>query len=1056
MANCTRLGISGFYFVLAMVLVSGCKSNEYNENLSGVPEVVDFNYHVKPILSDRCFACHGPDKNALKADLRLDIPEGAIEHTLNSGAHAVVPGNVNKSEAFQRITSADPELHMPPPESGLTITDQEVAIIARWIEQGAEYKPHWAFISPELPETPDVKNEDWVKNPIDHFVLNKLEGKKISPNAIANKETLLRRVTLDLTGLPPTINEIDDFLADQSEGAYEKVVDRLLASPHYGERMALEWMDVARFADSNGYSTDGYRMMWPWRDWVINVFNENMPFDQFITWQIAGDKLPNATKEQRMATAFLRNQKLNAEGGIIPEEFLAEYAFDRTETVSTAFLGLTFQCAKCHDHKYDPISQKEYFQLFSFFNNVNERGLIQRDGNTGPQVLLTTAEVNEKIAFIDEQINNQQRELTRATETIDPLNIKKPQLNLKNGLLVDLPFETMMDGKIKSGIAADEAYGTNGLVALVTGKNGSAVRFTGYDHVNVKNPSFDFDRSDSFSISFWLNSHHENNFMTVLEHSGGKNVAFRGYDIAVVQGFLTFRLISALPANLISISTATPLEKDQWAHFTFVYDGSGRANGVEIYVNGKKEKARILFDQLDKSITNNEQSLSIGGKMDYQVDVKGFGFMDDLKVYNRKLSDLEAEALYSGNKIIGAQVPKESLLNHYLLNVSEKHRDIQQRIKSLRKEKYQMLDTIPTVMVMQDLPQPRPTFVLQRGAYDAPSEQVEPSAPEWLLPFSKDFPDDRLGLAKWLIDKKNPLTARVIVNRYWQLFFGQGIVKTVEDFGSQGALPHHPALLDYMACTFIESGWDLKKLQKQIVLSSTYRQSSRTSIAQREFDPENMLLARGPSHRLQAELIRDCALAASGLLTQKIGGPSAKPYQPEGLWAEKNSFSRILDKYRIDNGEQLYRRGLYTFWRRTSPPPSMLTFDAPTRDLCIVKREGTNTPLQALVLLNDPQFFEAARVLAERVLAEEKELRDQITLAHRLLTGLFPTAAVLNLLEEHYVEQQKQFTQNPDLTDELLSVGRFPINDKLLAPEVSAMSIVCNVIMSFDETIVKR
>ncbi|MDP4678910.1 MAG: DUF1549 domain-containing protein, partial [Cyclobacteriaceae bacterium] len=784
---------------------------------------------------------------------------------------------------------------------------------------------------PESPKIPEVKNDAWIHNPIDNFVLNKLEVQKISPNDQAGKETLLRRVTLDLIGLPPTISEIDNFLADKSDDAYEKVVDRLLSSSRYGERMALEWMDVARYADSHGYSTDGYRMMWPWRDWVIKAFNQNIPFDQFIIWQIAGDKLPNATKEQRLATAFLRNQKLNAEGGIIPEEFLAEYASDRAETVSTAFMGLTFQCAKCHDHKYDPISQKEYFQLFDFFNDVNERGLTQNDGNSGPQVLLTTEEVDEKIAFIDEKIEEQKIQLAKSVDAINLSEIKTPKIDLARGLLIDLSFEKIINGKIKNNIPSKESFSTSGEVELIPGKNGQVVKFTGYDRVNLQNPKLDFDRSDSFSFSFWLSSHHDNNYMPVLLHSSGKNGGYKGYEITVINGYPTIRLINGLPANIISVSTAKPLAKDQWTHFSFVYDGSSSAEGVDIYVNGEKEKGRILFDQLDKSIAIKSNTVSIGGIIDYQVDVKGHGLMDDLKVYNRKLSDIEVVATFSGSKSVPVSTPKESLLQHYLLTTSKRHEEIQQKINTLREEKYQIMDTVTAVMVMQDLPEPRPAFILQRGAYDAPGEQVEPGAPEWILPFSKDFSNDRLGLAKWLVNEQNPLTARVIVNRYWQIFFGQGIVKTVEDFGSQGALPHHPELLDYLSSTFIGSGWDLKKLQKQIVLSSTYQQSSSTSEEQRKADPENQLLARGPSHRLQAELIRDCTLAASGLMTTKIGGPSARPYQPEGLWEEITGNSRILDKYRIDKGEQLYRRGLYTFWRRTSPPPSMITFDAPTR-----------------------------------------------------------------------------------------------------------------------------
>lgn len=1024
-----------------------------------LPGIVDYNFHVKPILSDKCFACHGPDKASQKADLILYTPEGAYtELKENPGHFAIVPGNSRKSKMVERIMATDPEEIMPPPESHLSLSEYEKQLLIKWIKQGATYKPHWAFIPPQKWDVPTVENQEWVENGIDNFVLYKLEKEGVSPNEEADKETLLRRVTLDLTGLPPSIAEVDDFLADEDQQAYEKVVDRLLASPHYGERMALDWLDVARYADSHGYSTDGYRMMWPWRDWVIKAFNENMPFDQFITWQIAGDKLPNATKEQRLATAFLRNQKLNAEGGIVPEEYLVEYAADRTETVATAFLGLTMQCAKCHDHKYDPISQKEYYQLYDFFNDVNERGMTQNDGNSGPQVLLTTESVEEKIAFINQKIAEEEAKLAQLKTAVQKQDYQDPIINLKQDLLVDLSFEKMIENKVFDNAAPKVSHSIRGEAPLVEGKNGSGFKLGAYDLVNVKNEYLDFDRSDAFSFSFWIKAFHENDYLPLLFHLGGKNDGYRGYEVAIINGYPTIRLIDGLPANLIAVRTPRELSKDKWAHFTFTYDGSGRADGVSIYENGEKSKSVVLFDQLAKTFSRGRASISVGGRYDYQVDTKGHAIIDDLKIYNRRLSDIESTALYQrlNGESESAQHSTESLVEHFLINASPAWRKINQQMTVLREEKNQIIDTIPAVMVMQDLPAPRAAFVLERGAYDVRREQVQPGTPQEIFPYPTAAAANRLGLAKWLTDKNNPLTSRVIVNRYWQLYFGQGIVKTVEDFGNQGALPHHPELLDFLATSFMESGWEVKKLQKLIVLSATYRQSSSVSVAQRKADPENNLLARGPSHRLQGELIRDGALAASGLLVRNIGGPSAKPYQPDGLWAEITGNSRILDQYREDIGQQLYRRGLYTFWRRTLPPPAMVTFDAPTRDVCIVKREETNTPLQALVLLNDPQFFEAARVLAQRVLKEKTTLSDQITLAYRLLTGLKPEIKVVNLLEDHYSEQREQFLQQPKLADELLSVGHFPVDDDLPPHEVSAMSIVCNVIMSFDETIVKR
>lgn len=1054
-----RLFTFGLYLFILSLVYACTEGDSIAGEPTNLPDQIDYNFHIKPILSDKCFACHGPDKANQKAGLVLSTKEGAYSELQESpGKYAIVPGKARKSELVHRILAMDAESQMPPPESNLTLTENEKQLLIRWIKEGAEYKPHWAFIPPEQPSLPNIKEDSWPKTPIDKFVLKKLENEGLTPNELADKETLLRRLSLDLIGLPPTIEEIDAFLADESADAYEKVVERLLASPHYGERMALEWLDVARYADSHGYSTDGYRMMWPWRDWVIKAFNENMPFDQFITWQIAGDKLPNATKEQRLATAFLRNQKLNAEGGIVPEEFLVEYAADRTETVATAFMGLTMQCAKCHDHKYDPISQKEYYQLFDFFNDVNERGMTQNDGNSGPQVLLTTSDVEEQIAFINQKIEEQEAELSKVRNALKQQKYTEPILDLQRGLLADLDFE-----QVSAGILTDRAdrkaqHRISGKGNLLEGKNGQGFKLSAYDVVRINNEKLDFDRSDAFSFSFWIQANYENNYMPLLFHLGGKNQGYAGYEVAILDGYPTLRLINGVPANLIAVRSPEKLAKGEWVHFAFTYDGSSRANGVRIYRNGKKEDAKILFDQLTKSFATGRKSLAIGGRQDYQQDTKGEGIMDDLKIYQRSISEVEAYALYQGeeSQLDSRQFSNESLAEHYFLNRSPEQNQINGVLKTLRTEKNSILDTIPAVMVMQDLPTPRPAFLLNRGAYDAPTEEVFPGTPAAIFSFPSQLAKDRKGLAEWLTDKRNPLTARVLVNRYWQLFFGQGIVKTIEDFGNQGALPHHPELLDYLASDFIDSGWDLKALHRQIVLSATYRQSSRVTEAERKADPANELLARGPSHRLQAELIRDCALAASGLLVDKIGGPSAKPYQPDGLWAEITGNSRILDRYRADIGAQLYRRGLYTFWRRTLPPPSMVTFDAPTRDVCIVKRQETNTPLQALVLLNDPQFFEAARVLAQRVLQKNTTIDEQLTHAYRLLTGLRPETKVIDLLREHYREQEEHFSENSTAVEELLSVGRYPLDEDLPSHKVAAMSIVCNVIMSFDETIVKR
>ncbi len=767
------------YFVITSIVgvicfIQACKNNHTTHvTEEQIPEVVSYNFDIRPILSDKCYACHGPDANKRKADLRLDIADNVYKALKeNPKAHALVPGKPEQSEVFLRISTHDTSMLMPPPSYNLTkLNEREISLIKKWIKQGAAFEKHWAFVPPKSPALPEVKNKQWAKNEIDYFILSKQEKKGITPNPEADKERLLKRVSLDLNGLPPTIEMMDNFLADNSSNAYGKVVDQLLKNPAYGEKMALHWLDVARYADSHGYQDDGYRTQWPWRDWVIHAFNENMPYKDFATWQLAGDLLPGSTKEQLLATGFNRNHKITEEGGVVDEEYRVSYVTDRNDLFGKAFMGVTLECAHCHDHKYDPFSQKEYYQMFAFFNNVREVG-------------------------------------------------------------------------IESVIGGPETY--------------------------AKKPLMEISNED-------------------------------------VKNILTF---------------------------------------------------------INKPDTN---------------------------------------------RLI--------------------------------------------VSVMGDRDTARQTYVLVRGGYDNHGAEVEPGTPEAILPFSNQYPKNRLGLAEWLFDKKNPLTARVFVNQMWQEFFGKGIVKTAGDFGKQGELPTNPELLDWLAVDFMNHGWDIKRLVKQLVMSATYRQSAVVTPEKLQSDPDNILLARSPRYRIDAEFIKDVVLSSSGLLDKTIGGPSVKPYQPPGLWEGATSGRGLLSIYKQDHGADLYRRGIYTFIKRTVPPPVMGIFDASNRDQCEVRRLKTNTPLQALVMMNDPTVLEASRVFAAKLLEENSQPEDKIRKAFRQIVSRKPKEGELAVLSNYYKKELK--IMDDKKAARLLSAGEFPRDEKVNKNTQAALMQVIVTIYNLEETITK-
>jgi hypothetical protein len=1030
-------------------------------------ERVDFDRQIRPILSDNCYKCHGPDEGSRKAKLRLDTRDGAFR--LKDGKAVLVPGKSGASELVRRISSADPEVHMPPPDSHRTLTAAQIALIRAWVDQGAKWAMHWAFVPPASPAIPQVRNASWCRNEIDRFVLADLEKDKLQPAPQATKEALIRRLSLDLTGLPPTPQELDGFLNDASPNACEKIIDRLLASPRYGERMATLWLDLARFADTHGYQADRYRPMWPYRDWVIKAFNQNQPYNQFVTWQLAGDLLPNATKEQRLATAFNRLHMQNEEGGIVAEEYRVAYNVDRVDTFGTAFLGLTFECTRCHDHKFDPLTQKDYYSLFAFFQNIDESGQTSyfTDPIAVPTLLLSDDATDRKLDGLRKRIKEKLGELNQlASHADEPFNqwlADKGGLPKLTGLAGDFSFDQIKDGKIANaadsktpGHAVENPKLVDGKfdkAAQLSGENG--FRFPGIGH---------FNRTDPFSLSIWLKAAALEPRMVVVHHSKAPiDAGSRGYELLLEHGHVAFGLHHMWPGNSIKVVTKQAVPANEWEHLAVTYDGSSRAAGVHIYLNGKEAELEVVRDGLYKDITygaGGEPDLAIG----YRFRDNGFkgGQVDEFRVFSRAITSLEAAQLAGREDLSQAwnaapdaltASQRAALLDYFLANVSEPARKLTAELHDLREQENKIVEPIPEVMVMQELPHPKPCYILKRGAYDAHGEQVWANTPAVLPPMAQSDPKNRLGLARWLFARQNPLTARVTVNRLWQQMFGRGIVDTSDNFGSQGSPPAHPELLDWLACDLRDHGWDLKRSLKLIAMSATYGQSSRASEDLLDRDPDNRLLARGPARRLTAEMLRDQALADAGLLVEKLGGPSVKPYQPPGVW----EVAMGHPTYNQGHGDDLHRRSLYTFWKRTVPPPAMMAFDATDRNYCVVRRQSTSTPLQALALLNDVQITEAARFISQRAIREAGDSpEDRVKWIFRLITDRSPTAAELTILKQMQAEQREIFMNDPASVKKLLSEGEAK-NDPSLDPvELATGTVLAEAMLNHDDAIMRR
>jgi len=1014
---------------------------------------VRYNRDIRPILAENCYQCHGPDQNQRKAELRLDQEEGARADL--GGRRAIVPGRPEESELIRRVTAADPDERMPPASTGKALSARQVELLRQWIAAGARWEAHWSFVPPQRPEPPQVGDPSWVRNPIDAFILARLEQEGLRPSPEADRATLIRRLSLDLTGLPPTPEEVDAFEQDPSPDAYEKLVDRLLASPRHGERMASRWLDAARYADTNGYQTDGERHMWRWRDWVIDAYNRNLPFDQFTIEQLAGDLLPHATLEQQLATGFNRNHRGNSEGGIIPEEYAVEYVCDRVETTGTVWLGLTLNCARCHNHKFDPLTQQDYYSLFAFFNNVPEKGRAVKYGNSPPYIAAPTKEQQQQLAELEARLAQAEAQLA----ALEP-ELASAQAEWEQALAAD----PQADYAVSRGLAGywplDEpnpqpAGSWHGQPHLIAGRVHQAAAFDGQTWFEAGDVA-DFGFYDKFSISFWIRPTADSRGTIVSRMTDAPQAD--GYYVMLTGGRLQMNLVKRWLDDAVRVQTAAPLAPDAWQHVLVTYDGSRVAAGIKVYVNGQEQPLEVLLDELNQSFAVKEP-LRIGGGGG--PEGRFVGGLDEVRVYAVLCSPREAEVLATSEPLaLLASIPPTArspaqaakLREAFLHLAAPAHlRQAAEHVVALRDQRTALVESFPTCMVMQELPEPRQAYILTRGQYDKPGQPVGPATPAVFSPPPQP-PRNRLDLARWLMDPANPLVARVAVNRLWQLCFGTGLVKTVDDFGIQGEWPSHPELLDWLATEYVRRGWDTKAMLRLIATSATYRQRSQAGKELLARDPENRLLARGPRVRLSAEMIRDQALAASGLLVERLGGPSVKPYQPEGLWNELSD-----TQYVQDHGDNLYRRSLYTFWKRTIAPPTMAAFDAAGRETCTVRETRTNTPLQALVLLNEVTFVEAARVLAQRVLSEcGADPRQRVERMFRLVLGRRPAEAEAAILLRNLSRQLERYRGSPQAAAALVSVGEFPRPESLDPSELAAYTMIANLILNLDEAITKE
>jgi len=1035
---------------------------------------IEYNRDVRPILADHCFACHGADSASREADLRLDVRDAAID------AGAIVPGRINDSELIARILSADPDAVMPPPSSKKPLTDAQRKILSDWVGAGAQYQAHWSFIVPTQKELPPVTNADWVKNEIDHFILTRLEANGLSPAGEAAAHTLFRRVHLDVTGLPPAANDVAQFVADyqkRGDAALSDWVDKLMQSSAWGEHRARYWLDAARYGDTHGLHFDNYREMWPYRDWVIRAFNDNQPFDQFTIVQLAGDLLPNPTLDQRIATGFQRCNITTNEGGTIDAENLANYAVDRVQTFGWVYLGLTTNCCQCHDHKFDPLTTKDFYSLAAYFRNTTQGA---KDGNAkdgrGPVITVPLDADRDRWNSIDTDIAAAKaaRE-TRRKSVQEPFKTWLSSLNADafesetptNGRLASLLLTEGVGNQVSASEASEEVIkvvATGDLQWIKDGKIGPAIQFKSGSTLELGSLG-DFSLDQPFSHAEWIRTPNPKQYASVIARMDERN-KHRGWDLFTGNGTLAMHIVQSWPENALKVTTQQAvLKKNVWQHVCVTWDGSGKPSGISIYVDGTKQKTRIEKNTLKPGAdVRTDSPLRIGQRS--QAAVFEGSSVQDFQLFNRVLTDSEIQRL--GNARLLAQalatdanqrtaIQKKLLLDHFLNQHDAEFSQLAATVERLNAERaaIESRSAITHVQVERS-GQPAMASILMRGAYDAVGEQVAAAPPAALHPIASDAPKNRLGLARWTVDPANPLTARVTVNRFWQEVFGQGIVATPEDFGVMGAAPTHPELLDWLAVEFRNNGWNVKQLFKLILMSATYRQTAVVTTEKLAHDRDNLLLSRGPRFRMDAEMVRDYALAASGLLSRKMFGPGTRPYQPTGVWDVVGLPGGDTRNYVQDNGENLYRRTVYHFIKRMAPPPGLDAFNAPSREVCTVRRERTNTPLQALVTLNDPQFVEAARTLAQRSMtAGGGDIAKTIDAIVKRVLGRSMSPAENVIVQTSYLELLGYYQSKPEDAKALIEIGESKADSHTDHTQLAAWTMVCNEIMNLDEVLNK-